>query len=470
MSEKKDLFKNTLIIGFGRLAAQFVSFLLLPLYTYYLTQEEYGAVDLIISYITLLAPLLILQLDRAAFRYLIDARSDQAKVKRVVSSTLVIALISVVIVLALYFMVNMVIDMPYARLIAFAVITLIFSTLFLQFARGFGKNDLFATASALSGATLLGMTLWLVISMDLGVSGVLWATIAANAVTIVYLFITLKLYEYISITFSESYLQKELLSFSWPLVPSAVSWWFIRTFDRTIIAIFLGVAANGVYAAASKYAIIFLALYSIFDLSWTESASKHIDSRNRDVFFSEVYNASFRVFGALGLCFIAITPFVFNLIIGSEFQEAYLLIPILVIGAFLQAMVAQYSVIYIAKKATRQVLVTSIVVALISLVFNITLIHFFGLYAAALSSVIAFGVMAAWRHRDIQRYVTITFQGNIFIKLILLYVLVSILYYINNWYLNALNLALILFVSLLFTREIFVQSATKIKERLVGRL
>ena len=134
-----------------------------------------------------------MQLDRAAFRYLIDARSDQAKVKRVVSSTLVIALISVVIVLALYFMVNMVIDMPYARLIAFAVITLIFSTLFLQFARGFGKNDLFATASALSGATLLGMTLWLVISMDLGVSGVLWATIAANAVTIVYLFITLKL-------------------------------------------------------------------------------------------------------------------------------------------------------------------------------------------------------------------------------------------------------------------------------------
>ena len=80
-------------------------------------------------------------------------------------------------------------------------------------------------------------------------------------------------------------MQKELIAFSWPLVPSAASWWFIRTFDRTLITVIAGVAANGAYAVANKYSMIFTALYAIFDMSWTESASEHINSKDRDKFF-----------------------------------------------------------------------------------------------------------------------------------------------------------------------------------------
>lgn len=47
MSRIKDLAKNTLIITIGRISTQFITFLLLPLYTALLTTEEYGTVDLI---------------------------------------------------------------------------------------------------------------------------------------------------------------------------------------------------------------------------------------------------------------------------------------------------------------------------------------------------------------------------------------------------------------------------------------
>lgn len=48
--------------------------LLLPIYTNILSTEEYGAVDLIITYTALLLPLVTLQLEQALFRFLLDKR------------------------------------------------------------------------------------------------------------------------------------------------------------------------------------------------------------------------------------------------------------------------------------------------------------------------------------------------------------------------------------------------------------
>ena len=51
MSRSKELVKNTAILTIGKMCTQFVSFLLLPLYTALLSTEEYGIVDLFTTYI-----------------------------------------------------------------------------------------------------------------------------------------------------------------------------------------------------------------------------------------------------------------------------------------------------------------------------------------------------------------------------------------------------------------------------------
>ena len=71
MSDKsstgKELAKNTAIISVGKICTQVVSFLLLPIYTGILSTEEYGAVDLIITYTSLLLPLSHCNLNRHFF-------------------------------------------------------------------------------------------------------------------------------------------------------------------------------------------------------------------------------------------------------------------------------------------------------------------------------------------------------------------------------------------------------------------
>ena len=86
MNKKKQLAKNTIIIFFGRVCTQLISFFLLPLYTGYLSTKQYGLVDLIQTYVTLLVPVITLELEMSIFRYLIDSRSSDKDTKKLISN------------------------------------------------------------------------------------------------------------------------------------------------------------------------------------------------------------------------------------------------------------------------------------------------------------------------------------------------------------------------------------------------
>ena len=85
MSRIKDLAKNTLIITIGRISTQFITFLLLPLYTALLTTEEYGTVDLITTLVQLFIPIVSLMIDQGVFRYLLSSENENTK-KEVISN------------------------------------------------------------------------------------------------------------------------------------------------------------------------------------------------------------------------------------------------------------------------------------------------------------------------------------------------------------------------------------------------
>ena len=357
-----------------------------------------------------------------------------------------------------YGIVAVFIDLPHALLIAAGVLATIISTLSLQLARGLGRNDVFAQASLAMGLASFGVAAVLVAGLHMGIQGVLLSIVLANLLASTYILIKVRIGSYVSLSHKvvDRELQKALIAFAWPLVPSAVSWWFIRTFDRTLVSIIVGLAANGMYAAANKYALIFNSLYSIFDMSWTESASEHIESKDRDVFFSGVYNKSFKFFTVLAVGLILVTPFVFPILVGEEFMGAQQYIPILITGGLLNAFVSQYSVIYIAKKLTKSVLVTSVAAAVISIVLNLILINYIGALGASISLMMTFLVLAVWRHYDIKKYVKVKFERFIFVKIATLLIITSSLYYINNTWVDVANLIIVGLLALMFGREVLL--------------
>jgi O-antigen/teichoic acid export membrane protein len=425
MSKASSLAKNTAIIAVGKLSSQIVTFLLLPLYTHYLNPSEYGFADLAMTYILLLVPALTLQLEMASFRYLVDVRKDEAGRVRVLSNIVSMAIPLALPWLVLFAAVGLAIDFEYTWAILVTAVALLCSNMAQQMARGLGDNMKFAIASIFIGfVTLVGAVVFIAL-LDWKVDGMLLSIAAGNVVATLYLTMKLQLYKYIRFGERDKKLQREILGYSVPLVPNSVSWWVINASDRTIISMMIDTAANGIYAVASKYGAILNSFNSIFLMSWTEAASLHIDSPDRDKFFSQVANIAVRLFGAMGLGLIAIMPFVFPWMVNEEFNEAYLYIPIMIIGVLFGVIVSVYSAIYVAKKKTKQVMNTSLVAALLNIVLTIALVPFFGLYAAAGSTAVAFLAMAIYRHYDAKKYAVITYEKKVFVILAVLYLLLS---------------------------------------------
>lgn len=453
MSKVALLAKNALLIAISRISTQLVVFLMLPLYTSILSPKEYGAVDLIITYGSLFAPLIMLNVQQSVFRYLIDARSDSKSQHKIITNSLEIALITSSLAAAVYFIASMFVSIPFASIMSFYFASFIIADLVLQIARGLGHTKAFAFAGIAQGILTIVLNLIFMIPLRMGAEGMLLGMTFGTLIPAIFLAVVIGIHRSIRVSARDLSTKKKLLAFSLPLIPNSISWWVFSASDRTIISIVMGIAANGIYAVTNKFSNIANSFSAIFYASWSESAALAINEPDRDEFFSSVANMTLRSFTTLGVLIMCTTPLVFPILVGERFREALLYLPILILGTIFNTIVSFYSAIYIAKKLTRQVTNTSIIAAVINLIVNISLIWSIGIWAAAISTATAYGIMAIYRHYDMMRYVKITYERGIFIKLGALFFTITGLYYVSTIWASLLSIIISVIAAYLLNRN-----------------
>ena len=466
MNKKKQLAKNTIIIFFGKVCTQLISFFLLPLYTSYLITSEYGLVDLIQTYVTLFVPIITLELEMSIFRYLIESRGKDKEETKLISNNFYVLLIALTIFTILFLIVTSFIKIPLRFIILVDIIVCVLSGNFLQISRGLGKIMDFSISCILTGITTVISNIILICFCGMQAEGMIISMALANFVCSLYLFIRLKLYKKINFKLVDKKLLKEMYKYSIPLVPNGISWWVVNVSDRSIISIVLSASANGIYAISNKFPTIISSLTGIFNLSWSESASIHIHSEDRDEFFSEISNTILKLFVSLGSGMIACLPFVFPIMINKQYNEAYTYIPPLVLACVFNVMICIYSQIYLALKMSKKVASTTIMGAIINILVNVCLIKVIGLHAASISTAISYFAMMAYRHIDIKKYINIKLEKGLITKSILILVFSIVLYYINNLYLNILNLIVVCIYALISNKKFLMESINTIKNKI----
>jgi len=460
MNKKKSLMKNTIIIFLGKLCTQLISFFLLPLYTSYLTTSDYGLVDLITTYVTLLVPIITLELEMSIFRYLVDSRGKDKDTKTLISNNFYLLGIALSIFSAIYFIVTRFWNFDYQFIIWINILVCTLSGNFLQISRGFGKTLDFSISCIITGLTTVLSNIILIVFLGMGADGMIISMALANGLCSLYLFIKLKLYKLIDFSIVDKKLIKEMYAYSIPLIPNGVSWWIVNVSDRTIISWVLGASSNGIYAISNKFPTLLSSLLGIFNLSWSESAALHINSPDRDEFFSDITNTVTKLFSCLGVGMIACMPFVFPILIDSKFNDAFNYIPILVLGSVFNVVVCLYSGVYIAKKMTKQVSNTAIIGAIINIGINALLVKFIGLYAAAISTALSYLAMLLYRHFDLKKHVNITFEKGLLLKSILIFTFAIVIYYQRNLILDIISLVVVCIYSFVMNKE-FLNSCFK---------
>lgn len=436
MTKEKLLIKNTAIVTIGKICTQLISFFLLPLYTALLTTEEYGVVDLLNTLINLIVPILILQLDQGTFRYLIDCRDNIKKQNQLLTVTIYFAISQIIIYTLFFILINPWIHNEYKYFLLFNLIFSLLSSVLLQISRGVGDNSRYAMGSFCAGSSTVILNVLLVAVFRFGAYGMLFSSLIGNAICTLYIFFSLNLHKRIKREFYCQDILIKLLRYSVPLIPNVISWWVITASDRIIISTFMNLSANGIYSAANKFSGVITTLYSVFNLTWTESAAINIESEDRDSFFSKILDIVVRLFGSICLLTISLMPFIFPIMINNKFQDAYMQIPILVIATMFNIMISFYGSIYVAKKKTKEIAKTSVFAALINIVINCILIKYIGLFAASLSTAIAYFVMLIYRGIDSQKYVKLKIRPSLLYSMLLCYIICIISFYLNYNFLN----------------------------------
>lgn len=442
MSRGKELIKNTAIIAVGKVCTKFFSFFLLPFYTAVLSQEDYGVVDLINTYISLLLPLVVFQIEDAIFRYTIDVRNKEDEKRKVISTSFFFCLMQSLIFTVIFGAVCAFVEIPYGFYLYINVIISIFSGMFLQLTRGLGDNTGYAFASFLTASSAILMNIVLVLVFHMGADGLFLTAFASNLLGVCYILLRSRLVGFIRPCWFDQGLLKEMLSYSLPMVPNTLSWWVIGASDKTIVTWFLGSAQNGILAVSQKFSTVYTTFYSIFNLSWTENAAVHKDDADSAKYYSEIIETSFRVLSGACIGIIAAVAVVFPILVNIKFDQSYYQIPIYMLSSLIYSVIGIYSVVYIAFKKTGNIARTSMIAAAVNFILNVVLVKQIGLYAASISSVVAYAVMLGIRYYDIQKFIKIQTNKKLVFHVAVVLVLQFVMYYIRNFWLSMANLAL----------------------------
>lgn len=385
---------------------------------------------------TLFIPIVGCQLDQGLFRFLIEYRENSIQKNSIFSSIVVVDIIISLVFFVLLSLVGTIRVFKYGLFLPLYVILQIFISLFMQFARGIGNNKIYAIGSFLSATMTIVFNILLLVIIKMGLEGLFVATISAQTLTLFYLCFALKPWRYFGMRFIKISIIKSIAKYSVPLIPNELSWWVVNVSDRVIVSFVLGVAVNGIYTIANKFSSLFISFFNIFNLSWTETVSLHYSDDDGEIFLSETMTIMFKLFSSIGLGVVAIMPFAFPILINKKYEEAYNQIIILIYAMLLRVIVGLYSAVYVATKETKKIAYTSASAALINIVVNLLLINKIGLYAASISTMVAFGVTSVIRIVDINRKVRINISRNVYIVTIIVAGVLAITYYINNVVIN----------------------------------
>lgn len=469
MNKKKELIKNTLIIFLGKFSTQFLTFFLLPLYTKFLGSSDYGTIDLIMTYITLFVPVLTIQYEMGTFRYLIDSRNNLKQQNKIIYNSLHFFLNITLLCITVALLLSFVINIKNFYYIIMCIVAMMYSNLLMQISRGLGKNIDYSITCFIVGISNIILNIVMIIVLKFDGKSILISSFLSNIIGALYLFIKLKIYKNISKKLTDSNITRDIIKYSWPLVPNTISWWLINASDRTIVTFLISPSANGIYAISTKFSAIISSILNIFNLSWTESASLHIDDDDRDEFFSKVNDDILRLMSSVCVLLISFMPILFSIFINEKYIEAYKYIPINILASFFNCIVSIYSSIYVAKKMTKQVASTSFLAALINIVVDLVLIRFIGLYAAALSTAIAYIVMSVYRSIDLRKIIKIKYDKKLLLSIILVFTLSILFYYQKNIGFIILNMITAVLYSIMVNKKLIILIKNKTKKLILKK-
>lgn len=469
MIREKKFVKNTIILSLGTVIPKFASIITLPIITATLSHTEYGTYDLITVLISFLLPITTLQIQMAAFRFLIrDKNNKKERYKVIITNLFTFAIPTSLITLLVLFSVLYRLLFIVRLLIIAYFLTDIIIGLLRQVARGMSKNGLYSFSVMVDTITQMLLIVLFLGVFNWNLIGLLMAIILGQFLAIIIIMFKIHIIQYIDLKCISKFEIISLIKYSWPMVPGSLSSWVIRVSDRLIVSAFLGIKANAIYAVANKIPSMFGIFQSTFSLSWQESASLAVNDLDSSQYYERMFNNIFNVLVGGMAILIACTPVLFTILIRGDYDSAYNQLSILYMGVFFSSISSYLGGIYVAKMKTKQCGISTALAAVCNLVLDFILIGFVGIYAASISTLLSYFILSLYRMKDVQRFQPLKFDWKKFWLCISFLAFMAILCALHSYVTNLINMILGISICIVLNRHLIVETVKAINDFLGG--
>lgn len=460
MSQESKLIKNTAIYSIGSLSSKILAYVMVLVYSRYIMPESMGYYDVIMTTISLLYPVVSLELVEGIYRFIIDPAG--AKWEAVIATSYKVILINTLIAEGIFLIFAYLFQIKFLGAIVLYSASYIFYEVTHTTIRAFAENKVYTIVGIANSFIILICEVIGVVILKRGIEA-LWVSMAvANITCSIYAMVKYNLVQVLKNNKIDKNIFKSLSYYSLPSVPSAICWWVVNSCDRYIVLGFLGQLYNGIYAMAAKFPTILNVLTSGFYISWQESAIKEYNSDTRDVFFTKTYKSYCAILFSGCLVLIPATKIVILYLVGSTYESAWMYTGGLFLGAAYSALSSFLGLGYQISKQTERSLISTVLAAVVNIVVNIALVKVIGLHAASISTAVAYFFLFIIRIIDTQRYFHIAYDWKDLALLPGIVVIMSVLCMLNSyWRIDFLLCFVAVIISVVLNKRIIMSLVNK---------
>ncbi len=417
----KALGKQSLVYGIGTILTRLVTFLLLPVYTNVFAPEIYGVVTLAYAFTGFVIVFYRYGMDTALLKFYIDAEGqDKTKYFSTIFSTQTVTslLFSGIVFAAARYLSPVFLGGEYTELMQFVAIILFFDALRelpLLVLRANEKAKQYILYSLLNVLLLMGLNIYFVVVLQMGIRGVLIGNILASG--FVLLLITPIIIKNFVLRSVNTAALKEVLKFGLPFVPAALFSMVMELSDRYLLEWLADTAAVGLYAAGGNFGKFGLLIVMGFNMGWTPYFLKIGKEKNAKEQFARVTKY---FLGIMGFFIVFIALWIDSIVrfsvggvtfFGEDYWTSTQVVPILLIGYYFFGMyVLQLPGVFHTDR-TKFVPIFRGLAALVLVLLSIFFIPLFGIIGAAYSKAIAYIVMALLIWLNNTKYYKIKYSG-----------------------------------------------------------
>lgn len=403
MKPLRDLLKHSSIYAVGQILTRIASVLLLPLYTHCLTPEDYGITAIMDLTATILSLMIGGGMVTAVTRFHFEKNSEKQHDALWWTGLSYIVAVSLIALSPLWIGRQLLSDLTLghhitsgARFYEYTLATILVQVVG-QFVDGYLRvlkwSGVFVSISLGRLFLNVGVNVWLLVGMDMGVEGLLLGNLIASIVHTVALMV-------VFVRTRGSYqfqwdLARSMVRFSMPLVVTAMLAMLMHEADRYILRAMVDLDEIGVYSLAHKigFAVNTLCLLP-FSSIWHVAIYDIERMPNANQVFAKMFDWFVAGMGILLLGAALTVHPILPLLTPDAYGNAIDLISVILLGFFVFGLQLQFEVPALLEKKTGLLVPGSVAGVIVNIAGNMLLIPAIGLWGAAWTGVITYAAFS----------------------------------------------------------------------------